>query len=340
MKAYRIQTEGGPGAWAEAEVPHAGPSEVVLQTSAAGLCRTDLELMDHGAVYSPFIGPFTVGHETSGTVVEVGSEVRGFTVGDAVLVHSNSSCGVCRHCLRGKDNFCLDQPPNYGYADDGGLAPYMKARSRDVVHLGGLEPRTAAPLADAGATAYGALLDVRPFLQDDGFVAVIGVGGVGGVAVKLLRLLTGSTVIAVDREARLDIARENGAHLTVAAGAAAATEIMDLTRGRGVDATVDVVGSEETLALAAATTAWLGAISLVGLTGGSHPFGFATQGRGAHLFASTTCSIGQLAQLVRIVEREGLTIQHEAFAFDDVEAGYDLLRAGKINGRGLIDFTR
>jgi len=83
----------------------------------------------------------------------------------------------------------------------------------------------------------------------------------------------------------------------------------------------------------------LGAISLVGLSGGSHPFGFGTQGRGAHLFASTTCSVGQLAQLVRIVEREGLSIAQEFFAYGDVEKGYDALRAGRINGRGVVDFS-
>lgn len=340
MQAYRIMTEKGAGGWNQAPVPHAGATDIVIETAAAGLCRTDLELMDHGAQYSAWIGPFTVGHETAGSVVEVGSAVGDLAVGDNVLVHSNSSCGVCRHCRRGHDNFCLQQPPNYGYADNGGLAPYMKVRSRDVVQLGDLDPRIGAPLADAGATGYGALLDVRPYLQDDGYVAVIGVGGVGGMAVQLLRLLTGTTIIAVDRADRLDIARQSGAHMTVASGPDSATEIMDLTKGRGVDATIDIVGTDDTLQLAAAITSWLGAISLVGLSGGTHPFGFGTQGRGARLFATTTCSLAQLAQLVNIVERDELTVQHETFAFDDVEKGYDLLRAGKVSGRAVIDFSK
>jgi propanol-preferring alcohol dehydrogenase len=339
MKAYRITTERGPGGWDEMAVPHAGPTEIVLETSSAGLCRTDLELMDHGAQYSTWIGPFTVGHETAGRVIEVGSEVVGFAEGDPVLVHSNSSCGRCRHCMRGKDNFCLQPPPNYGYADNGGLAPVMKARQRDVVQLRTLDPRTAAPLADAGATGYGALLDVRPYLQDDGYVAVIGVGGVGGVAVQLLKQLTGTTVIAVDRPDRLALAAANGADHTIASSDTTAAEIMDLTHGRGVDATVDIVGTDETLLLSAAVTTWLGAISLVGLSGGTYPFGFGTQGRGARVFSSTTCSLGELARLVSIVERTGIEIRHESFAFDDVERGYDALRAGKVDGRALIDFT-
>jgi len=339
MKAYRIMTERGPGQWSEAEVPHAGPGEVVLQTAAAGLCRTDLELMDHGAQYSHWIGPFTVGHETAGHVVEVGEQVSSLAVGDAVLVHSNSSCGRCRNCIAGRDAFCLSRPPNYGYADNGGLAPFMKARQRDVLPLGGLDPRLAAPLADAGATAYGALLDVRPHLRDDGYVAVIGVGGVGSIAVQLLRLLTGSQIIAIDRAERLESALAAGAHHGVVSSEATSAEIKDLTRGRGVDATIDIVGADDTLRCAAAITAVLGAISVVGLSGGTFAYRFLSQRVGVRLFTSTTCSLGELARLIAVTERGGLSIRHQTLAFDDVEHGYDALRQGRIDGRAVIDFS-
>ncbi|MGI4896788.1 MAG: alcohol dehydrogenase catalytic domain-containing protein [Janthinobacterium lividum] len=339
MKAYRIAEEHGPGGWAEVEVPHAGPGEVLLKNAAAGLCRTDLELMDHGAVFYPWSGAYTIGHETAGHVVEVGDGVVGLAEGDAVLVHSNTSCGRCRNCFAGRDNFCLQRPPIYGYADNGGLAPYMVARQRDVVHLGSLDPKVAAPLADAGATAYGSFLDIRPYLEDDGYVAVIGVGGVGGMAVQLLRTLSSVHVIAVDLPDRLDIARANGAQHVVASSPSARDEIMEITGGRGVQASIDIVGSDDTLALCAGITASLGAVSLVGLAGGTLPFNFMSLQWGVRLFSSTTCSLGNLSKLVSIVEREQLTVQHQAFAFDDVEKGYDALRAGKVAGRAVIDFS-
>lgn len=339
MKAYRITTQGGPGQWDEVPVPSAGPGEVILRTSASGLCRTDLEMMDHGAQFLPWIGPFTIGHESAGHVLEIGDGVVGLAVGDAVLVHSNTSCGHCANCLRGRDQFCLDKPPNYGVGADGGLAPYMKARQRDLVEIGALDPRVAAPLADAGATGYGAVLDVRRYVLDDGYVAVIGVGGIGGVAVQLLRRLTGARVIAVERPERFGFARDNGADELVASAPAAAEEIMALTGGRGVDATIDVVGADDTLALAAAITASLGAISLVGLSGGTFPFGFAAPRPGVRVFTSTTCSLGELRRVVDFAQRGDLVIRHETFAFDDIERGYDALRAGQVDGRAVIDFA-
>jgi propanol-preferring alcohol dehydrogenase len=343
MRAFGISARDGSSGWRTIPVPTPGAGEVLLRMRAAGLCRTDLEQMAHGeafAQFKPWRGPFTLGHENAGTIVGLGPDVTGLDMGDAVLVSATSSCGTCRMCLAGNDAYCLDRPRSYGYRDDGGLAPYMVARRRDVVPIGDLDPALAAPLADAGATAYGAVLRTLPFIAHDGHVVVIGVGGVGGMAVQLLKLLTSATIIAVDLPTRLGHAAEIGADATVTSGPDALVQIKDLTHGAGAAAVIDVVGTVETLQLSTRAVATLGAVDVVGLSGQTIPFGFATQALGAHLFSSTSCSLGELRRLVELVRRGLLTVEHEAFAFDQVNKGYELLRSGQVRGRPVIIFEQ
>ncbi len=343
MSAYRIVEPGGRGQWDEVDIPTAGPGEIVIKVDAAGLCRTDLEMMDRGASYSPWIGPFTLGHENAGVITEVGQSVHRLSVGQSVLVTANSSCGLCRTCMSGKDAFCVDRPPNYGYADNGGLAPFMKVRARDAMDCGSLNPIAAAPLADAGSTAYGAILDVRPYVRDDGSVLVIGIGGVGSTVVRLLRALTSVEVIAVDHPDKTEFAAQCGAHHfvpTTESTGEGAGKVMAMTGGRGVDATIDVVGSDQSLAFAGAVTASLGAISIVGLTGGTYQYGWTSQALGVRLFSSCTASLNELQELIRIFERTGMEIETSKYRFQDLEKAYDDLRAGTVVGRAVIDFDQ
>ena len=266
----------------------------------------------------PGLVPSRSGHENAGVITEVGQSVHRLSVGQSVLVTANSSCGLCRTCMSGKDAFCVDRPPNYGYADNGGLAPFMKVRARDAMDCGSLNPIAAAPLADAGSTAYGAILDVRPYVRDDGSVLVIGIGGVGSTVVRLLRALTSVEVIAVDHPDKTEFAAQCGAHHfvpTTESTGEGAGKVMAMTGGRGVDATIDVVGSDQSLAFAGAVTASLGAISIVGLTGGTYQYGWTSQALGVRLFSSCTASLNELQELIRIFERTGMEIETSKYRF-------------------------
>lgn len=336
MKAYRVPAGGGAGVWRDVPVPAPGPDDVLIQMTAAGICRTDLELMDHG-----FMQPaeeYTLGHENVGWVAAVGSNVRDLSIGDSVAVSPSSSCGTCEYCTEGNDNVCLNRPMRYGVAGDGGLAPYMVARRRDTLPIGGLDHLLVAPAADAGAAAYGVIHRVLPHVRDNGYVAVLGVGGVGGFALQLLRFMTPATVIAVDLAERLDNAIARGADLGVVSGPGAAEEIMKLTSGRGVDAVLEFVGIDATLELSSRIVRPLGAVGIVGTGGGMLPFRFGLPQFGAVVFNSASCSLSELKTLFELVGAGKAEIDITEYDFENLEQGYRDLRAGRISGRGVIRF--
>lgn len=336
MRAYRVPAGGGAGIWRDVPDPTAGPDDVMIEMVAAGICRTDLECMDHG--FGQPAEEYTLGHENVGRVVELGANIRDLALGDMVAVSPASSCGVCEYCLGGADNVCPHRPRNYGVRGDGGLAPYLSARRRDVLAIGDLDPMLIAPAADAGAAAYGVLHRVLPAVRDNGFVVVMGIGGVGSFALQLLRLLTPAQVIAVDLEPRLAAARARGADHVVVSGPDAAAEIMQITSGRGVDAVLELVGIDQTLELAARITKPLGAIGLVGTGGGTLPFRFGLPNFGVQVFNSASCTLGELQQLFDIVGAGKIDIDVTVYDFADLERGYDDLRAGRIPGRGVLRF--
>ena len=149
MWSARLHHYHGPFRLEEIEEPRVrGSHDVVVRVAEAGLCRTDLHIID--GLLEPYGVrlPYTPGHETAGWVEEVGSEVQAVRPGDAVLVDPNDSCGRCRACRLGLDTFC-ESVRMPGFTADGGFAEYLLTSERGVVPLPpGLSPLGAAPHAD------------------------------------------------------------------------------------------------------------------------------------------------------------------------------------------------
>ncbi|HWM96021.1 MAG TPA: alcohol dehydrogenase catalytic domain-containing protein, partial [Streptosporangiaceae bacterium] len=232
--------------------PEPGPGEVLVKVEAAGLCHSDLHLMDWPAGTVPYTLPFTLGHETAGTVAAIGPGARGVAEGDRVLVYARWGCGACWPCLQGMENLCETPAGDLGghgggVGRDGGLAEYMVVPSaRYLVPIPDLDPVAAAPLADAALTAYHAIKRWLPALRPGATAVVIGIGGLGHMAVQLLRALSNARVIAVDiRESARRLALEAGVHAAVAD----ARELRE-EAGPGAALVLDCVASDGTLALA------------------------------------------------------------------------------------------
>ncbi len=282
MRAFRLLDWGRSPEVVDQDIPEPGPGQVLVKMAAAGICGSDLHLLDAPGNVFPFDPPFTLGHENAGYVSRVGAGVTRFSEGEPVLAASTSSCGYCEQCRLGWDNYCLDSVSVEsrmmtmrvrGIGFDGGLAEYVTVPERELVHLGTLSPSVAAPLADAGATSYHAVRTVLADLRPGATAVVIGAGGLGSYAIQYLRLLSPARVIAVDRSlARRNYVRELGADLTVAAGEKAREEILDVCNG--AHAVLDFCGAEDTLKLAGDIVKPRGAVVVPGIAFGTLPFGW------------------------------------------------------------------
>ena len=129
-----------------------GPLDVVVRIGGAGLCRTDLHIIEgQWAEKSGVTLPYTLGHENAGWVHEVGSAVSNVEVGDAVIVHPLITCGLCRACRAGDDMHC-EAGAFPGIDTDGGFAELLKTNARAVVKLDpAIDLRTSPPTPTPGS---------------------------------------------------------------------------------------------------------------------------------------------------------------------------------------------
>jgi propanol-preferring alcohol dehydrogenase len=322
----------------EVEVPEPGPGAVLVKVTAAGLCHSDLHLMEWPEGTLPWTLPFTLGHETAGTVAALGAGVTAFAEGDAVLVYGPWGCGVCSECARGAENRCPNRAAGgCGLGLDGGLAEYLVVPSpRLLVPIGDLDPVHAAPLTDAALTPYHAITTEQHRLRPGSAAVVIGVGGLGHVAVQLLRELTPARIVAIDmREDARRLALGAGAHAALDANGLEPGDVRAETGSAGAALVLDFVGSDSTARLAASVVATGGHVSMVGLGGGAIPIGF---GKVPFEVSASRPSWGTLPELHEVVAlaRAGvLEIETEQIRLEDALDGYRGLRDGAIVGRAV-----
>ncbi|MEV4275153.1 alcohol dehydrogenase catalytic domain-containing protein [Actinoplanes xinjiangensis] len=321
MLAYRMTDWGAPPQPVEVPDPVPGPGEVLVRVAGCGLCRSDLTIRHLPAAVGQQLGwsmPFTLGHETAGWIADTG---------EPVALVSPTSCGTCRHCVRGQDSGCPYGRTGRGYGRDGGLAPFVLVSDRRaLLPLGDLDPRHAGPLTDAGATAYHAVRRALPRIGVDGTVVVIGAGGLGAFAIQFVRVLTAARVVAVDPlPARLSYAAELGAHSGTA------------TVPRDADVVLDFVGTDETIAAGIAAVRTGGAYGLIGSAGGKlrKPW-FATLPRDGEVFTFQGSSIADAREVIALAGAGLIRNQVEEFGFGEIDRAYAKLAAGSLTGRAVI----
>jgi propanol-preferring alcohol dehydrogenase len=342
MVAYRLTAWQAAPELDEVPVPVPGPGEVLVRVGGAGACHSDLHLMDWPAGELPFDPPFTLGHENAGWVHELGAGVTGVRVGEPVAVHGAWGCGRCPRCRAGAENLCERQREigvmGGGLGRDGGMAEYLLVPSAHLLlPLGDLDPRDAAPLGDAALTPYHAIKRSLPKLTPGSTAVVIGVGGLGHMAVQILVAMTAAQVIAVDPSvSRLALAGDVGADVTLQGGPDTAEAVREATGGRGAELVLDMVGSDETLALAAACARAGGDVTLVGLAGGSLPFSFFTQPYDCSLTASYWGGAVELHEVLELARAGRIQAHVQRFPLEQAPEVYDRLRRGEVDGRAVI----
>ena len=245
--------------------PTPGPGEVVLEIKASGMCGSDLH--QYRAPRKEKLN--IAGHEPCGIVAAVGAGVpeAQAKVGDRVMDHHYSGCGVCKHCRDGWSQMCLEGTIVYGGVGDGAHAKYMLVPAHTVVKLpDALSFKTGAAISCGTGTAYGALK--RLDLAGDETIAIFGQGPVGLSATQLAKAM-GARVIALDiSEKRRDLATKFGADVVVDPLANDVVEaIRDFTHGEGAQKSLDCSSNPEARRAAVQAVRTWGTACFVGETG-------------------------------------------------------------------------
>lgn len=336
MKAFRFVDHSGRGRIEDIPIPEAGPGEVLIRVSAAGLCRTDLTILASTGAEWPD-PPFTLGHEISGVISALGSNVSSLAVNDPVLVSAINFCGSCAMCVRGRDHTCRNMTHSgYGVGLDGGLAEYIVTKAIHVVGLGSLDPIRAAPLGDAAATAYHAVGEGADALWPGATAAVIGVGGLGAFAVQYLQQLHGVRVIAVDAsEERLEAARIAGAAHTLLP-TDSLSEDMHRLAGGDVAAVFDFVGTSKTLADGLDSIGSAGKLVVAGIGGGEILLGWERMPRNSAFVNSRGYTRGDLADVIALAEDGRISVPQTHYRLDEVEQALGDLSSARVHGRAVV----
>ena len=229
--------------------PAPGPGEVVIQMKASGMCGSDLKFYrSPPGVAQAALGlgnqaePFIAGHEPCGVIAARGPGVseREAPIGQRVMDHHYSGCGVCKHCRVGWSQLCRAGITVYGVTANGGHAEYLKVPARTLVPLPEeLSFVEGAAVSCGTGTAYGALRRMQ--LAGGSTLAVFGQGPVG-LSATLLGAKMGARVFAVETNAeRRALALKFGADKAIDSPDSAKV-LKELTRGEGVDLALDCTG--------------------------------------------------------------------------------------------------
>ena len=339
MKAIRVHSYGQPPSLDDVPEPQAtGPDDVVVRIGGAGLCRTDLHIIDGWfADVIPADLPLVLGHENAGWVHAVGPAVEHLAVGDPVICHPNLTCGVCRACRAGDDMRCVQGPNLPGLMCAGGMAELFKTTARAVVQLpAGVQPAEVAALADAGLTAYHAVRKAVTALGPGSSAVAVGAGGLGHIGIQCLKAMTAAQVIAVDTsEEALKLALSCGADHAVIADGDQAQQVRDLTSS-GADAVFDFVGEDPTIGDSVAMLRPGGTYYLVG-------YGGTVTLPTIQLVLGEITVVGNLigtnpdlTDLIALAQQGKVVLHSTGYPLDAANEVIDDLRHGRIRGRAIL----
>jgi NAD+-dependent secondary alcohol dehydrogenase Adh1 len=313
------------------------PSEVIVRIGGAGVCRTDLHIIeglwrDRVSVRLPYI----MGHENAGWVEAVGASVRNVKVGDPVICHPLLSHGETLAARRGNDMHAGGAFP--GIDSDGGYAELLKTSERAVVKLPQtLAPKDVAPYADAGLTAYHAVKKAAANLVPGDHAVVIGVGGLGHIGVQVLKALSAAAIIAIDRsEMALKLAQESGADHIVRADGGEVEQVLALTEGLGAQAVIDFVGEGDSVAKGLKMTRNAGCYYIVGYGGKVEISTMDMIVSEKSIIGNLVGTYSDLVELMALADRGQVKLATKEYRLADANSALHDLKNGQVKGRAVL----
>ncbi len=325
----------------EVEVPVPGHGEVLLRMKASTICGSDIRCIYHQHLGK---GPegyqdVVAGHEPCGQIVKAGPGCRRFGTGDRVIVYHISGCGVCNDCRRGYMISCTSEKYRraYGWQRDGGMADYLLAEEKDLIHLPAeLSYADGAQVACGFGTVYEGLQKIGICGNDA--VLITGLGPVGLAAGALCRKLGAARIIGIDVVVeRMKLALDLGLCDEVLDGGAGGddnvAEVRRLTGGHGVERAVDCSANDAARATAIRATRKWGRIVFLG-EGGKVEFNPSPDiiHDQKTIFGSWVTSTWLMEELVERLVRWNLhpadLVTHR-FALEKVGEAYRLMASGR-----------
>jgi len=263
MKAIRMVEAAKPLEMQNIPVPSIGEKDILVRVRAAGICHSDAHYRAGRSSMGKL--PITLGHEVAGEIEWIGPQVTTRTAGERVALHYNLSCGDCYYCSTGNEQFCTTVMM-LGHHVDGGYAEYVSVPARNAILLPEeISFEAGATLMCASATALHALRKGQ--VKAGETVAVFGVGGLGLSAIQLAKAMGAVEIYAVDIQPdKLELASEYNAIPIDATRCDAVEEIRRLTRGRGVDVALEMIGLQKTMKQTVESLGVMGRAVIVGIS--------------------------------------------------------------------------
>lgn len=340
MKAVRLFRLGQPLQDMEVPVPEIGLADVLVRVGACGICHSDAH---YRAGISPIAHlPVTPGHEVAGIIEAVGREVDSFRPGDRVCVHYLAHCGICAFCRDGHEQFC-PEVQMIGKHRDGGYAEFINVPARSLYALPDEIPfAQGAIMMCSSATALHALNKAR--LKPGESVAIFGFGGLGYSALQLARAFACGAVYVVEINAvKLASAAALGAIPILATDGDPVQQIRDATGGKGVDVSIELVGTAATMAQAVRCLGILGRAAIVALSREALSFIPYTEliNKEAEVIGVSDHLASELPSLLRYAQSGKLTFPQSALRFVDLDgsqinAALDALEKSTDHVRSVI----
>ena len=303
------------------EVPEpkiTGPLDVVVRIGGAGVCRTDIHILEGQWAEKTGVGlPYTIGHENAGWVHAIGDAVTNVKVGDDV------------HCEN-------SQFP--GIDTDGGYAEYLRTTARSVVRIDdSLEPADVAALADAGLTAYHAVAKVARSTRPGDVCVMIGAGGLGHIGIQVLKAISATTLVVVDRNpAAVRLAVEIGADHGIVADGTQIEQVLELTGGKGAEAVVDFVGEGGATAEGVAMLRRAGNYYVVGYGENLDVPTIDIISTEINFIGNLVGSYNDLQELMVLAAQGNVTLHTTKYPLADFQQAIDDLDAGLVRGRAIL----
>lgn len=248
----------------DVEIKRPGPNEVLVKIEACGVCGTDLHIYEGAEGAAACVPPTILGHEFSGVVYEVGSDIKDFKPGDRVCVDPNDMCGSCYYCKIGKAHFC-ENMIGIGTTTHGGFAEFCTVHEKQIYKIGdSLSFEEGAMAEPVACCLHG--MDLTGVKTGD-TAMLIGGGTIGLIMLQLAKLSGASTLIMVEPvQSKRDMALKLGADITIDPFNQNIEKVLKTHNINHIDAAIECVGHKGTMLDAIRYTGKGGTSMLFGLT--------------------------------------------------------------------------